>query len=79
MQLLQGDCVVTDQRDNVVEMVVGHWEGMRIIESIVMLEPTGGFHRFTPTPATQPAYQRVLPPRKLNAVAEAAHEYTRLD
>ena len=59
---------------------VGRWEGMRIIESIVMLEPPpGGFRRFMPAPATKPTYQHSLPPRKLNAVAEAVHEYTRLD
>ena len=62
-----------------IPMQVGRWEGIRIIESIVMLDPTGGFRRFTPAPATQPTYQRVLPPRRLNAVAEAVHEYTRLD
>lgn len=60
-----------DQRDNVVEMIVGHWEGMRIIESLVLLDK--------PRVQTQPVYQRVLSPRKLNAVAEAVHEYTRLD
>ena len=37
------------------------------------------FRRFMPAPATKPTYQRVLPPRKLNAVAEAVYEYTRLD
>ena len=62
-------------------MEVGCWDGFRIIESIVLLEPSpGGFRNFLkPAPATKPAYQRVLPPRKLNAVAEAVYEYTRLD
>ena len=50
---------------------VGCWDGFRIIESIVLLDKS--------RVQTQPVYQRVLPPRKLNAVAEAVHEYTRLD
>lgn len=63
------------------EVQVGLPDGFRIIESIVLLEPSpGGFRNFLkPAPATKPAYQRVLPPRKLNAVAEAVYEYTRLD
>ena len=73
MQLLQEDYVVTDQRDNVVEMMVGRWEGIRIIESLVMLEPTGGF-RLTPTPATQPAYERELRPSRLNKLTKALHD-----
>lgn len=66
--------------DEVMEMVIGHWEGIRFIESVVLLEPPPtGFRRFLrPSPATKPAYQRSLPPRRRNAVAEAVDEYTRL-
>ena len=53
------------------EVQVGLPDGFRIIESIVLLDKS--------RVQTQPVYQRVLPPRKLNAVAEAVHEYTRLD
>ena len=66
-------CTVKSEERAMVDMPmeVGCWDGFRIIESIVLLDK--------PRVQTQPVYQRALPPRKLNAVAEAVYEYTRLD